>query len=253
MKKRFAVMLVIVVAFIGVIGGFKFFQIKKAMSQSYQPPPEAVTTVVAKPDTWTGTLSAIGSVSAVNGVTVSADLPGIVQQILFESGNSVTAGSILVMLDTRQERAQLASAEAQRDLTGLALKRNKELAAQGIVPEASFDQAQAEFKSAEANVNAIQASIGRKTIRAPFSGVLGIRQVNLGQYVAGGAPIVSLEAIRPSYVNFSVPQQEIATLTDGRPIEAVSDALGKPEAGRISSIDSLVDLVMHPDTKTFWH
>src|SRR5207248_11409126 len=103
------------------------------------------------------------------------------------------------------------------------------------------DQAQAEFKSAEANVNAIQASIERKTIRAPFAGVLGIRQVNLGQYVAGGAPIVSLEAIRPAYVNFSVPQQEIATLSEGRPIEAVSDALGKPEAGRISSIDSLVD------------
>lgn len=241
MKKRMAVMLVVVVAFIAVIGGFKFFQIKKAMSQSYQPPPEAVTTVVAKPESWTGTLSAIGSVSAVNGVTVSADLPGIVQQILFESGNSVSAGSVLVRLDTRQEQAQLASAEAQRDLTRLAYRRNQDLAKEGIVPQASFDQASAEFKSAEANIKAIQASIERKTIRAPFSGVLGIRQVNLGQYVAGGAPIVSLEAIRPSYVNFSVPQQEIATLTEGRPIEAVSDALGKPEVGKISSVDSLVD------------
>jgi membrane fusion protein, multidrug efflux system len=241
MKKRMIVTLVVLVAFIAAIGSFKFFQIKAAMSQSYTPPPEAVTTVVAKQEMWSGSLKAIGSVEAVNGVTVSADLPGIVEQILFDSGRSVSKGDVLVRLDTRQERAQLAAAEAQRDLARLALQRNQGLASNGIVPQASFDQAQAEFKSADARVGEINATIARKTIRAPFSGVLGIRQINVGQYVAGGAPIVSLQAIRPAYVNFAMPQQEIARMTRGTAIEVVSDTLGGSETGKIAAVDSVVD------------
>ncbi|HEX7191922.1 MAG TPA: efflux RND transporter periplasmic adaptor subunit [Thermoanaerobaculia bacterium] len=241
MKKRLAITIVVLLAFIAAVGSFKFFQIKAAMSQSWTPPPEAVTTVVAKQEMWTGTLSAIGSVAAVNGVTVSADLPGIVDQINFESGRNVSKGDVLVRLDTRQERAQLASAQAQLDLTRLSMQRNEGLARSGIVPQANSDQALAEFKSADANVNQIKATIERKTIRAPFSGVLGIRQVNVGQYVAGGAPIVSLEAIRPAYVNFAVPQQELARMTKGSAIEVVSDALGKSEFGKISALDSVVD------------
>lgn len=234
-------MLAGVIVFIGAIGGFKYLQIKAAMSQSWAPPPEAVTTVIAKQETWSTTLNAIGSVEAVNGVTVSADLPGIVESIAFASGRSVSKGDVLVRLDTRQERAQLAAADAQRDLARLALERNRGLAASGVVAQANFDQAQAEFKSAEARVGEINATIARKTIRAPFSGVLGIRQVNVGQYVAGGAPIVSLQAIRPAYVNLSVPQQELARLTPGTPIEVVSDALGAPETGKIAALDSVID------------
>ena len=241
MKKRMFLMLVVVIVFIAAIGGFKFFQIKAAMSQSYSPPPEAVTTVVAKGDTWTGSLNAIGSAAAVNGVVVSADLPGVVSLIAIDSGRSVQKGDVLVRLDTRQEEAQLTAAEAQRELTRLALKRGRSLTASGVVPEATLDQAQAEFKSADAKVGEIRATIERKTIRAPFSGVLGIRQVNLGQYLASGAPIVSLEAIRPIYVNFSVPQQELGHFPTGSPIEVTSDALVTPEAGRISAFESAID------------
>jgi membrane fusion protein (multidrug efflux system) len=241
MKKRMFLMLAAVVVFIGAIGGFKYLQIKAAMSQSWAPPPEAVTTVIAKQETWATTLNAIGTVEAVNGVTVSADLPGIVESIAFASGRSVSKGDVLVRLDTRQERAQLAAADAQRDLARLALERNRGLAASGIVAQANFDQAQAEFKSAQARVGEINATIERKTIRAPFSGVLGIRQVNVGQYVAGGAPIVSLQAIRPAYVNLSVPQQELVRLTPGTSIEVVSDALGAPETGKIAALDSVID------------
>ena len=241
MKKRMFLMLAAVIVFIGVIGGFKYFQIKAAMSQSWAPPPEAVTTVVARQDTWATTLNAIGTVEAVQGVTVSADLPGIVQQIQFDSGRAVSKGDVLVRLDTRQERAQLAAADAQRDLARLALERNQGLARGGIVPQASLDQARAESRSAEARVGEINATIERKTIRAPFSGVLGIRQINVGQYVAGGAPIVSLQALRPAYVNLSVPQQELARLKPGTSLEVVSDALAAPETGKISSIDSVID------------
>lgn len=241
MKKRMLLMLVVVVAFIAAVGGFKYTQIKAAMSQSWTPPPEAVTTVVARQESWDTTMNAIGTVEAVNGVTVSADLPGIVQQIRFESGRAVSKGDVLVVLDTKQERAQLAAADAQRDLARLALQRNEGLVAKGIVPQHQFDQANAEYKSAEARVGEIRATIERKTIRAPFSGVLGIRQVNVGQYVNGGAPIVSLQALRPVYVNLTVPQQELSRLTLGTPIEVTSDALGAPEVGKVAALDSIID------------
>ncbi|MCU1231957.1 MAG: hypothetical protein JWO97_4841 [Acidobacteria bacterium] len=241
MKKRMFLMLTVVIAFIAILGAYKYLTIKKMMSQSWAPPPEAVTTVIATTATWSTTLDAIGSVAAVNGVVVSADLPGIIEQISFDSGHSVSKGDVLVRLDTKQERAQLAAAEAQRDLARLSLQRNQGLAAKGIVPQASFDQASAEFKSADARLGEIRATIERKTIRAPFSGVLGIRQVNVGQYVAGGAPIVSLQALRPAYVNFTVPQHELGGLTVGTSIEVVSDALGAPEHGRVQALDSVID------------
>jgi membrane fusion protein (multidrug efflux system) len=243
MKKRMLLMLVVVIAFIAVIGGFKFFQIKAAIAQgsSYQPPPEAVTTVIVKQDEWTTTLNAIGSVAAVNGVTVSADLPGIIESINFTSGQNVTAGDVLVRLDTRQERAQLAAAEAQRDLAKVSLERTQGMLAKGVIPQQTADQAAAEFKSADARVGEIRATIDKKIIRAPFAGVLGIRQVNVGQYLNGGSPIVSLQAVRPAYVNFTVPQQEMGLLTPGTVIEVKSDALPAPETGRVAAVDSVIN------------
>ena len=241
MKKRMLLMLAVVVAFVAAVGGFKYFQIKAAMSQSWAPPPEAVTTVIAKPESWSSTLNAIGSVAAVNGVTVSADLPGIITEIHFQSGQPVRKGAVLVRLDTRQERAQLAAAEAQRNLARLALDRSRGMAASGVVPQSNLDQAEAEFASADARAGEIRATIERKTIRAPFSGVLGIRQVNVGQYVSGGAPIVSLQALRPAYVNLTVPQQQLAQLRAGTPIEVTSDAIGAPETGRVAAVDAVID------------
>lgn len=241
MKKRLFLMLAIVIAFLAAIGWFKYSQISAAMARGYQPPPEAVTTIVVKQDAWTGSLDAIGSVEAVQGVTVSADLPGLVSEIHFDSGRSVSKGDVLVRLDTKQERAQLAAADAQRDLAQLALDRNQGLAKAGVVAQSNLDQAQAEFRSATARVGEINATIERKTIRAPFAGILGIRQVNVGQYVAGGAPIVPLQAIRPVYVNFSVPQVELGRLTRGSTIDVVPDNTGATESGRITAVDSVVD------------
>ena len=237
------IMLAIVLAFIAAIGGFKFFQIKAAIAQqaNFQMPPEAVTTIIAQQEEWTTSLNAIGTVAAVQGVTVSADLPGVVEQILFDSGRSVSQGDVLVRLDTKQERAQLAAAEAQRDLARLELDRAKDLYAKQIVAQSALDNASAQAKQAEARIAEIRATIDRKTIRAPFGGVLGIREVNLGQYLAGGAPIVSLQALRPAYVNFSVPQQEMGMLTIGAPIEVTSESLQSPEAGRVTALDSVVD------------
>lgn len=243
MRKRMVVMLVVVIAFLAIIGSVKYFQVRTAMAQqgSYQPPPEAVTTVIARPEQWNTTLSAIGTVVAVQGVTISADLPGVVQQIAFDSGSAVRRGDLLVRLDSRQELAQLASAESQRDLAALNLKRSEGLAAQKIIPQATFDQSAAEHRQAEARVAEIRATIQRKTIRAPFSGVIGIRQVNVGQYLAPGSAVASLQALQPVYVNFTVPQQEMSRLQRGASLEVKSDGFTGTETGRVSAYESLID------------
>jgi membrane fusion protein (multidrug efflux system) len=200
-----------------------------------------VTTVVAQQEPWNLTFSAIGTVEAVQGVMVSADMPGLVEEISFDSGQRVNRGEVLVRLDTKQERAQLAAAEAQRELARLDLDRSRGMLASAIIPQSTFDQAAAQFKQADARAGEIRAAIARKTIRAPFSGTLGIRQVNLGQYLAGGAPIVSLQSLQPAYVNFSVPQQDLALLARGATVHAVSDALPAPETGKVAAIDSVID------------
>ena len=241
MAKRMIIMLVVVVAFIATLGLFKFNQIRAAMSHPWTQPPEAVTTVIAKQEDWNTTLDAIGSVAAVNGVTVAADLPGLVSEIDFASGKAVNKGDILVRLDTKQERAQLAAAEAAAELSRVQLGRTQGMLAGGIVPQSTYDNDAATYKQAVAHVGEIKASIERKTIRAPFSGILGIRQVNLGQYLAGGAPIVALQAFRPAYVNFNVPQQELARIHKGAQVEVTSDALGGSETGKINAFDSVID------------
>lgn len=242
MRKRMVVMLVSVVAFLGLISTVKFrqFQAAAAQAASFQPPPEAVTTIVASQAEWPASLSAIGSVAAVHGVTVSADLPGIVESIEFESGRAVASGQVLVRLDTRQERAQLAAAEAQLELARLNLNRATGLAEKGIVSQADYDRSVAEHRQAQARVGEIKATIERKQIRAPFAGILGIRQVNLGQYLNGGDPVVPLQALDPIYVNFSVPQQDVARLRVGGELR-VSVAGGAEHTGRITAVDSIVD------------
>jgi membrane fusion protein (multidrug efflux system) len=244
MAKRLLVTLGVVVLTIGALGFVKFKQIQTAMAQAaaFQPPPDAVTTVVAHEERWPAALNAIGTVAAVQGVTVSADLPGIVDRIAFESGATVKAGDVLVQLDTRQEQAQLAAAEAQRDLTRLNYDRMQALIGEDAVSRAEYDRAAAEHKQAEARIGEIRAVIERKTIRAPFSGLLGIRQVNLGQYLAGGDPVVPLQALNPIYVNFGIPQQAATTFGPGRRVRVTAaDAGGIGLSGRVTAVNAVVD------------
>jgi membrane fusion protein (multidrug efflux system) len=244
MAKRMILMLTVVAVFVAVLGFVKFQQFQAAASQaaSFQPPPEAVTTIVAKQDEWPATLSAIGTIAPVQGVTVSADLPGIVDRIAFESGRSVREGEVLVELDTRQEEAQLAAAESQRDLANLNFERMKGLVIDGAIARADYDRAAAEQKQTEARVGEIRATIQRKTIRAPFSGILGIRQVNLGQYLSGGEAVVSLQSLNPIYVNFGVPQQDAGQMHIGRNVRVTAgDASDAAFVGRITALDSIVN------------
>ena len=244
MAKRMIVMLGLVVLIIAGLGFVKFKQIQTAIAQgaAFQPPPEAITTIVAAEQAWPETQSAIGTVASVQGVEVSADLPGTVDHILFESGRTVESGAVLVELDTRQERAQLAAAEAQRDLALLNFDRMKGLLAERVVSKAEYDRASAEQKAAEARVGEIRAAIARKTVKSPFSGVLGIRQVNVGQYLSAGDPIVTVQSLNPIYVNFAVPQQAVSQMRQGREVRVTAEELpGAVFAGRITALDSMVN------------
>jgi membrane fusion protein (multidrug efflux system) len=248
MAKRMILMLTVTVAVLAVLGFLKFQQFQAAAAQAagFQPPPEAVTTIVAQPEEWPDTLAVIGTTAAVQGVTVSADLPGLVARISFESGQAVRQGDVLVELDTREEQAQLAAAEAQRELARLNFERMQALVVDGAISRADYDRAAAERKSSDARVGEITAGIARKTIRAPFSGVLGIRQVNLGQYLSAGDPVVPLQSLHPIYVNFGVPQQDTARVRVGGRIRVTTDDLSGVEfTGRVTAVDSVVS----PETR----
>jgi membrane fusion protein, multidrug efflux system len=244
MVKRMILMLAITAAVIATLGFFKFQQVQEAMAQgaSFQPPPEAVTTIVAQQEQWPSTLTAIGTMAAVQGVTVSADLPGTVDRIAFESGKFVNKGDLLVQLDTRQERAQLITIDSQREFANLNFDRMKGLLDQRVISRAEFDRAVTDQKQSEAQIGEVNATISRKTIRAPFSGVLGIRQVNLGQYLAPGDPIVLVQSLDPIYANFGVPQQDASQVRLGRTVRITAEELtGTVFEGRITAIDPRVD------------
>ena len=244
MAKRMIVMLVVTGALVGALGFVKFRQIQTAIAQgaAFQPPPESVTTIVAQQVEWPNALSAIGTAAAIQGVTVSSDLPGTIDRISFESGGWVHAGDELVRFDTRQERAQLASIEAQRHLARLNFARMKDLLTQRVISQAEFDRAMTDQSQTDAQVAEITTTIDRKIIRAPFSGLLGIRKVSLGQYVAPGDPIVQLQSLNPIYVNFGVPQQEAGQISVGRRVQVAVAESGGPElTGRISAVDAVVN------------
>ena len=192
----FVILVIIMTIVVTGLGFFKFVQIqglmKLAASGSFVPPPSAVTTTVAQESQWKPTLDTIGSTMAINGVTISTDLAGIVRQIAFESGSRVKAGDLLVQLNTDQEEAELAQAESQEYLAKLNLDRSKGLLVKKTIAQSDYDSTNATYLQAVAMVNQYKALIARKTLRAPFDGMVGIRQVNLGQYLNAGDAVVTL-------------------------------------------------------------
>ncbi len=226
MIRKFVVAILILLVVVGALVGIKMTQIRTliAGAKAYAPPPEAVSAFVARHEKWQSTLSAIGSIAAVQGVTITPDIPGTVREIAFESGAAVAKGDLLVRLDTSSEEAQLRAAEAQLDWSKLNLERVRKLRSENTVSASELDSAEATTKQNQANADTIRATIEKKTIRAPFAGRLGIRQVNLGQYLDVGKAIVSLQSLTPVHVDFSLPQQELSRLSTGMKVRLGSDA-----------------------------
>ena len=244
MKKKVIITVLGLLVLVGIIAGIKFLQIRRMIDQGAQaaPPPQAITTATAQQTTWESLLNAVGSLQAVQGVTVAAELPGKVVAIPFEAGSQVKKGDILLRQDASTEQAQLPGAEAALALAQNNEKRNRQLFEEKIISEAEYDAAVANRRQAAAEVAAIRAAIAKKTIRAPFSGRLGIRQVNLGQILKEGDPIVSLQTLDPIFVDFLLPQQELGLIRPGLPVRVTSDALpGTTVEGRITAINPQVD------------
>lgn len=238
--------IVLLVVIVGTLGYFKVTQIMGfvalAKSGAFTPPPTAVTTTVASQSEWQPTLDTIGTVTAINGVTVSTDLAGIVDKIAFTSGTVVKAGDLLVHLNTDQEQAQLEQAQAQLELARLTLNRDRDLLAKRTIAQQDYDTAEASYRQNEATVDQFKALIARKTLRASFDGVVGIRQVNLGQYLNTGDAVVTLQSFDPIYVNFTLPQQDLSKLAVGQEVELRLDAYGdRVFPGKINAINAMVD------------
>ena len=237
-------MLVLAAVFIAGIAYWKYTIVLKGMAEAakFAPPPATVTTVVVKAQTWQPVLSAVGSMKAINGVTVSTDLAGIVSEIAFESGTAVKKGDLLVKLDTQQEEAQFRSAEARLNLAKSDLERKRDLIVKKAIAQSDWDTAESQLAQTQASVEEMKALIARKRLTAPFDGLLGIRQISVGQYVNPGAAIVPLQSLDPIFVEFSVPQQNFGALAMGKALRITVKGLDAENFdGEITAIDSLVD------------
>ncbi|MDP9150565.1 MAG: efflux RND transporter periplasmic adaptor subunit [Myxococcota bacterium] len=244
---RYVLPLLGLLALIAVLVGIKFGQISTLIHfgqtmQAAGPPPEAVSTSVSQAQTWEAVVTAVGSIAAARGVAVSNDAPGVVSRILFESGAQVKAGQIIVELDTSVERAQLASAKARRDLAQLTASRSQALVRTDSISRSQLDSDEAQLKTSSTDLTALQAQIDRKVVRAPFAGRLGIRAVNLGQYLAPGTTVTMLEAIDTVYADFELPQQRLGDVKVGMPVRVTVDgADALAQDGVIAAVDPAID------------
>ena len=244
MNKRIVLVLIGLGIVVVSLSAIKALQIGAMIKhgKEFVPPPATVTAAVVASEAWSEDLTSVGTLSAVQGVTVSAELSGKVVKIAFESGAAVKKGELLIHQDTSTEEAQLPGASAGANLARLNRERADRMMVEKIISQADHDGAAAAQEQATAQVNNIRTNIDKKTVRAPFSGRLGVRQVNLGQMLREGDPIVTLQALDPIFVDFTLPQQLLAQVKPGQTVNVTCDALpGQTVSGKVTAISPLVD------------
>lgn len=244
MAKKLILTVLCLVLVVGGLVAVKVLQFQTMFAQTAHAaaPPESVATSPVRQTTLRPTLDAVGSVTAVQGVTLTAEMAGTVRRIAFESGTSVQAGALLVELDASVERAQLEAASASLELARINLESGRSLVDSGAMPKNQYSSLLAQAKQAEAEVARLTALISKKTIRAPFAGKTGLRQVNLGQLIGMGDAIVTLQSLDPVYVDFSLPQQRMAQLRTGTPVRVKTDVFPDDTfEGELSAIHPVVD------------
>ena len=222
----------------------KAFQFRKMVASPMTMPPTTVSSAVVKEEDWAPTLSAVGSISAVQGAIVSTELGGIVSEVGFQNGGEAKKGDVLLKLDTSSEEAQLHTAEADLELARANLQRERDLAARKVISKQELDAAESTFGQKQGTVDNMRSFIAKKEVHAPFDGQLGIRQVNVGQMINSGQQVVSLQALDPVYVDFALPQQELSKLAPG--LEAPCAPMrvpGREFKGKLTAINSMVDTV----------
>jgi len=232
------------IALVIILVGIKALQVAKMMSSPQMMPATTVTSAPVKEEDWAPILSAVGSVSAVQGAVLSTDLAGTVGEVKFESGAVAKKGDVLVRLDASSEEGQLRTAVADLELARQDLERTRDLAARKVISKAELDAAESKFKQKEGAVDNMRAMVAKKEVRAPFDGQLGIRQVNIGQMINAGQQVVALTALDPVYVDFALPQQELSKLSAGFEVRVHTDAVpGREFKGKLTAINSMVDTV----------
>jgi membrane fusion protein (multidrug efflux system) len=246
MKKRTKMILMLTGSVLVLGGTLGFAEFRNIMIKQYfatlPKPVIPVSVDMAHEDAWTQELQAVGSLKAVNGVDVTVATAGLVKEILFQSGSQVAKGQVLVRLDTDVERADLASAAAERNLASTQEVRSRKLADAGHVAQSALDKAEAELKVKDAKVAQLAAQIARKTVTAPFAGTLGVRKVDVGQYLQPGQSVATLQDLSSLRIQISVSQKDLAGLSTGLNVEVGVDAWpGRVFEGEISAIDPEVD------------
>ncbi len=244
MAKRMIIMLIAVTVVLGLVFGFQVFKahiIKKVMA-SLANPPQTVSTIVAEYSEWQPATAAVGSLRAVDGANLSLEVPGIVSQIDFKSGDDVQTGQVLLRLRADDDIAKLHALQATAALAQITYDRDLKQFAAHAVSRATLDNDVATLKNDQAQVEAQQAIVAQKILRAPFAGHIGIRQVDLGQYLAAGTQVVTLQALDPLYADFYLPQQALAHLKVGQTVTVQVDTYpGQNFTGQISAINPQVD------------
>ena len=207
-------------------------------------PPTTVASATVKEVDWAPILSAVGSISPVQGAVVSAELGGTVSQILFQNGGTAKKGDVLMRLDASSETAQLKTAEADLALAKSDLDRARDLARRKVISQSELDSAESKFRQKSGTVDNMRSFIAKKEVHAPFDGQLGIREVNVGQTINAGQLVVALTALNPVYVDFALPQQNLPNLAEGLEVRVHSDAMPDEKfEGKLTAINSMVDPV----------
>ncbi len=243
MIKRLIIVLLTLGLVLGGIFGWKYYQAQQAAAQAAMPPPPAtVASAEVRAASWQPYLYTVGSLVAVQGIFVTTEIQGQVKKILFDSGQQVAQGTLLVQLDDSIDQAELEGLIAERQRAEIRFKRIARLYKQGSVSGEDYDEARLEFEAAAARVAAKRALIDKKKVRAPFDGLLGIRQANLGEYLAPGAKIVPLRTIDPIYADFSLPERHLSELSEGQELELTVQAYpGQTFQGEITAMDPGID------------
>src|SRR5215211_5642579 len=241
-RKGIVIAIALLLAIGAFVGGIKVLQILKMISTPQTMPPTTVSSATVTEENWAPRLTAVGSVSAVQGAVASAELAGVVSEINFENGGEAKKGEALMKLDVSQEEALLRSAEAEAQLAKTDLERSRDLAIKKVVSSAELDSAQSKFRRLNGVVDQVRSSIAKKTLIAPFDGQLGIRQVNVGQMINAGQQVVPLTSLDPVFADFALPQQYLGQLTQGLTVHVTTDAIpGRVFNGKLTAINSMVD------------
>lgn len=239
---RIVIVVAALAVVLGALFGWRFYQMRQqAEAMAQQPPPVVVETVVSSVQSWRESVRAIGSLRAVNGVEVANEVPGVVRELGFESGQRVAAGDVLIQLDAETDRAALETREAEARLALQQFERFRNLVSQNAVSKAEFDEAQANYEAAVARVEEQRALLAKKTIRAPFDGIVGLRMVDLGQFLEVGTPIVGINMLDPIQVDFTIPEQALPRVAVGDRVEIEVGAWpGQLFTGEVTALDSSV-------------